>query len=302
MRLPRVQRGEEGAEDGDEGMLLLLGSQGLLPLDLLCMKLVLEGVSTPSETRLMVGLSDHGSSLTVESAPIEETTPAQGDSGATATATATATVKKEGETSSSQKPPTPHKKAPPKPRIKKEDENEFDSPDELEGQIEERIDLAELNFPGGPISSSRKNDRINRGWKKIELWIEQEDAEEIVIDDPTPPSESRPRQVTVKVEDDPSAGIVLPVPEPMVIEAEEMTEVVQRRPPATRRKKSSFKGKSREEKEEMAREELDLEVIKEQFLAEDGSDVKEPLEIYTLTLYRESRNYFCCNYQHHCHP
>jgi hypothetical protein len=34
-----------------------------------------------------------------------------------------------------------------------------------------------------------------------------------------------------------------------------------------------MKGKSREEKEEMAREELDLEVLKEQFLSEDGSEV-----------------------------
>src|SRR5579859_2357170 len=139
------------------------------------------------ERLMTLGLSEHGSSLTVERAPVEGVTAAQTDP-AQATTTTTPTVKKEGDSSSSsQKPATPRKKPPPKPRIKREDEDEFDSPDELDGEFEERIDLAELNFPGGPISSSRKNDRTVRGWKKIELWIEQEDAEEIVIDDTTPP-------------------------------------------------------------------------------------------------------------------
>lgn len=274
MCLVRLRPGED-VEGDEEEEKLLLGFPGLLQLDLLCMKVVLDGVWNHGRQNLTVGLSDHGSSLTVERVPIEGTTPVQTDLAAAATLTAP-TVKREGEPSS-QKPPTPRKKAPPKPRIKKEDEDEFDSPDELDGEVEERIDLAELNFPGGPISSSRKNDRTVRGWKKIELWIEQEDAEEIIIDD-TPPPPPQPGQVTVKLEDDPSAGVVVHIPESMVIDEEpENTDVVQTRPARRRRHKKSLKGKSREEKEEMAREELDLEVLKEQLLTEDGSEVRVSL-------------------------
>jgi hypothetical protein len=40
-----------------------------------------------------------------------------------------------------------------------------------------------------------------------------------------------------------------------------------------RRRRLQLRGKSREEKEEVAREEVDMEVLREQFLAEDGSDV-----------------------------
>jgi hypothetical protein len=225
-------------------------------------------------------MRDHGSSLTVQKAPVDGgLTPGQTDPAAAAAAAATPAVKQEGE--SSQKPSTPQKKKPPtKTKVKREDnDDEFDSPDGLDGEGEERIDLAELNFPGGPVSSSRKNDRTVRGWKKIELWIEQEDAEQIILDDeppPPPPPPPAPEKVTIKVEDDESMDIVLPVSEPIVLDDEDVerkVEVVPKNRVRRRPQRKSMKGKSREEKEEMAREELDLEVLKEQFLSEDGSEV-----------------------------
>ena len=194
-----------------------------------------------------------------------------------ATSTTAPTANKEGESS---KPATPGKKsATTKTKVKREEDDEFDLPDDLDVE-DERIDLAELNFPGGPVSSSRKNDRSVRGWKKIELWIEQEDAEEIVLDDepapPPMPPPPAPKEVTVKVEEDEIRGVIMPIPEPMpldeVVERKEEVPVVKPRV-RRRRQKKSLKGKSREEKEELAREEVDQEVLKEQFLAEDGSDV-----------------------------
>lgn len=206
----------------------------------------------------------HGSSLTVEKAPVEGGTPSlSGPSTSTSD-----TVKREGETS--KKPATPRDPTVAKTKVKREEDDGFDSPNEEEA--DERIDLSELNFPGGPVSSRRRNDRIARGWKKIELWIEQEDAEVIVLDDePTlPPG---PKQVAVKVEDDNPTEMILPAPEPMELDEDLglKSEVTAER--RARRRRKSLKGKSREEKEEMAREELDLEVIKDHFSGEDGSEV-----------------------------
>jgi len=161
-------------------------------------------------------------------------------------------------------------------KIKKEEDNGYEEIDESDQMaIAERVDLAELNFPGGPVSSRRKNDRVGRGWKKIELWIEQEDVEEIVLDD-TPEREVRgPRQVTVKVEDETMEEISLPAPEPMVIESDEDQEEKMRLDETSRarRRRNALKGKSREEMEEMGREEVDLDVLKQQFLTVDGSEV-----------------------------
>lgn len=147
--------------------------------------------------------------------------------------------------------------------------------------MDERVDLAELTFPGGPVSSRRKNDRVGRGWKKIELWIEQEDPEEIILDDDDEdnnsvvPESGGSKQVTVKVEDDVMGEVELPAAEPMFIESDEDHEELMRfaEKSRARRRRKAFKGKSREEKEEMAREEVDLEVLKDQFLNGDASEV-----------------------------
>jgi RNA polymerase III RPC4 len=206
----------------------------------------------------------HGSSLTVEKAPVEGSTPSLSDP----SASTKTTVKTEGESS---KPATPQKTAVVKTKVKREEDDGIDSPDEQEA--DERIDLSELNFPGGPVSSSRRNDRIARGWKKVELWIEQGDAEEIDLDrEPSPPP--APKRVTIKVEDDHSTGILVPAPEPMELD-EDLGRTAEVAPKIrARRRRKSLKGKSREEKEEMAREELDLEVIKEHFSSEDGFEVR----------------------------
>ena len=57
---------------------------------------------------------------------------------------------------------TPRKKATTtKSKVKKEEDDGLASPDEFnEMAVDDRIDLAELNFPGGPVSSHRKNDRL----------------------------------------------------------------------------------------------------------------------------------------------
>ena len=214
---------------------------------------------------IIADMRGHGSSLTVEKAPVEGGIPSLSEP----SASTSDTVKTEGETP--KKPATPRKPTVAKTKVKREEDDGFDSPNEQEA--DERIDLSELNFPGGPVSSSRKNDRATRGWKKIELWIEQEDAEVIVLDDEPPPPPV-PKQVTVKVEDDNPTGMLVPAPEPMEIDEDlggKLEVTAERR---ARRRKKSLKGKSREEKEEMAREELDLEVIKEQFSGHDGSEVR----------------------------
>ena len=153
----------------------------------------------------------------------------------------------------------------------------------------DRVDLSELNLPGGPISSSRKPEkRIGRGWKKTELWIEQDDQEEIVIDDE---DEQLPTSapVSVKVEDgrmEDVVGETTGSAHPMFVdlnENEELARMAERRRRKLRRK--AMKGKSRAEKEEMAREEVDFEAMRFTFLNPDATQVKRPstLEIRQLT-------------------
>jgi hypothetical protein len=207
------------------------------------------------------------SSVTVEDSPVENVGPVEPNPNAPSPIPI---VKKESFT---RKKPT---SSPRKGKVKKEEDNGYEEIDENnQVAIDDRVDLAELHFPGGPVSSHRKNDRINRGWKKIELWIEQEDVEEIVLDDTPEPEISGPKQVTVKVEDESMMEINLPEPEPMVIESdgdqEERVRLAERS--RTWRLRKALKGKSQEEKEEMAREEVDLDVLRDQFLANDGSEV-----------------------------
>jgi len=144
-------------------------------------------------------------------------------------------------------------------------------------EIDSRVNLAELNFPGGPVSSRRKNEHAGRGWKKIELWIEQEEAEGGMEDDV--PRLGMPRQVTVKVEDEAIGGIVIPepMPERMVID-DEMEEGVEEKLRQTekrraKRRRGQLRGKTREEKEELARDEVDSKVLKDAFLNPDPSAV-----------------------------
>jgi hypothetical protein len=61
----------------------------------------------------------------------------------------------------------------------------------------------------------------------------------------------------------------------MSIESDEDVEEKMRIAAKSRRtrKQRALKGKTQEEKEEMAREEVDLEVMRENFLSTDGSEV-----------------------------
>jgi hypothetical protein len=219
------------------------------------------------------------SSITIEDAPIEVPGSVElSASSAAEVATEGLAVKKEGE-SSKIKPTTSRTNT----KIKKEDENAYESFDEADQiAMEQRIDLAELNFPGGPVSSRRKNDRVGRGWKKIELWIEQEDPEEIVLDDDDGTTSTTnnvstkraPKQVTVKIEDDVMEDVQTSVPETMVIDDDDHKELLRLAERSRKqRRRKAMKGKSREEKEEIAREEVDLEVLKNQFLNTDASEV-----------------------------
>lgn len=188
-------------------------------------------------------------SVTVESAPVEIIGAESDSKVGTTLSTPQTSVK----TEDASKPQTPKKPAQTstRTRIKMEDDG-YDLPDEREEEMpmDTRVDLAELNFPGGPVSSRRKNERGVRGWKKIELWIEQEEAEEIVVSDEERPPAAAP-QVRVKVEDEPMGGIVVPEPEMMVIDDEEDHTV--KKPEVAmksraRRQKKILRGKTREEK------------------------------------------------------
>jgi hypothetical protein len=166
-------------------------------------------------------------------------------------------------------------------KIKREDEDEYDEPegqDEVMG--EGRVDLAELNFPGGPVSSRRRNERGRRGLQKIETWLEQGEAEQRGLHD-----QGSLGPIRVKVEDEPMSGIVVPESEMMVVDEEEEeqkqpdSEAKERR---IRRGKRLLKGKSREEKEEMAREEIDTEILQNLFLGSNAAEVyvrQSPLTI-----------------------
>jgi len=150
----------------------------------------------------------------------------------------------------------------------------------------ERVDLASMNLPGGPISSRRKPDRVGRGWKKIELWIEQEEAEEIVIDGDEPTT-STPKQedktVRVKVEDEVEPMQWIQDLEPMLIEedaedVEERLRNAERR--RRRRRKEKFESMTEEEKLEMVGEELDQEVLKRTF---GGNEAMEDEAVVRVT-------------------
>jgi hypothetical protein len=161
-------------------------------------------------------------------------------------------------------------------KIKKEDDEEMR--EELDQMaVDERLDLAELNVPGGPISSRRKTSRV-RGWKKIELWIEEEDRQEIVLDEdgiPNPEGSGR-EQVSVKIEDDAMGEVMFSVPQPIMLESsdESRAEKMRRAQKSRARKlKTLLKGKTREDKEELAREEVDLEVLRDQLLNQHEPEV-----------------------------
>jgi hypothetical protein len=205
--------------------------------------------------------------VTVELAPVDRAPATQ--------ATQPPDVKTDGEP----KPSTPSKKVgttTSKIRIKNEMNDGMDEFDDDQEVQDERIDLAELSVAGGPISSRRKDDRIGRGWRKMELWIEEDEVEEIIIDDDGPTlSQPDPRSTRIKIEDEPMEDIIMPIAEDWVREdpedlAEKMRLATQSR---TNRRRREVKGKPREEKEEVAREELDLELLRDQFAGEDGTEV-----------------------------
>jgi hypothetical protein len=155
----------------------------------------------------------------------------------------------------------------------------------------DRVDLSQLNLPGGPISSNRRpENRPGRGWRKVELWIEHDEPQEIVIDDDEL-EESASRTMAparVKIEDE---RMDIVGEEEMGAESrmdldkteiEELARVAQRRRLQLRKK--AMKGKSREEKEEMAREHVDFEALTSTFLDPDPSQVTAPAHTRTHLL------------------
>ena len=172
------------------------------------------------------------------------------------------------------KPATPKK-----PKVKKEVDDTQELPEDYVDELglDPRIDLADFDLPGGPVSSQRKDERMGR-WKKVELWIEQEEAEEVLPDDD---EEATSQQlVRVKVEEsvedvNPPPVETIMAPQVMAIESDEDLEEKMRHAAKSRRRRRrrELKGKTQEEKEEMAREEVDLEILRKVFLASDGSDV-----------------------------
>jgi len=67
----------------------------------------------------------------------------------------------------------------------------------------------------------------------------------------------------------------IPAPQVMSVESDEDVEEKMRIAAKSRRrrKQRALKGRTQEEKEEMAREEVDLEVMRKNFLTTDGSEV-----------------------------
>jgi len=181
-------------------------------------------------------------------------------------------------------------------RVKREDDDEAPLADLEEVTLEERIDLADLNTPGDPVSSRRKVDRVTRQWKKIELWVEQDDVEQIVIDDEH--SETSVQHITVKqeVELQPSAGFQNP--DLVLMDIDEGVEAGPSWRPLEsvprRRRRRDLQGKTQEEKEEVAREEVDLEILREQFLDPHVSEVSFFLQSLYL-LFREMNDYSSFN-------
>lgn len=181
------------------------------------------------------------------------------------------------------------------PRIKREEDVYGDGYDlgEVADNLD-RVDLSQLNLPGGPISSSRAPEKRARGWKKIEMWIEQEDPEEIVIDEVgevAEPTTSR-APVRVKFEDEQMEDVVVPdeiaPTTTMDVDSthnEQFLQMAEKR----RRKlwRKQMKGKSREEKEEIASEEVDFELLQKTFLEDDASQVVSHVRLTCLIVYRE---------------
>ena len=157
-------------------------------------------------------------------------------------------------------------------RVKREDDDEAPVLGDLEEvTLGERIDLADLNTPGDPVSSQRKVDRVSRQWKKIELWVEQDDVEEIVIDD----EHSDTTRVSVKEEQKQQPALDLQNLDVVMMDIDEGVESGASAAQVPRRRRQrDLLGKTQEEKEELAREEVDLEILREQFSdAHDGSGV-----------------------------
>ena len=181
-------------------------------------------------------------------------------------------------------------------RVKREDDDEAPLADLEEVTLEERIDLADLNTPGDPVSSRRKVDRVTRQWKKIELWVDQDDVEQIVIDDEH--SETSVQHITVKqeVELQPSAGFQNP--DLVLMDIDEGVEAGPSWRPLEsvprQRRRRDLQGKTQEEKEEVAREEVDLEILREQFLDPHVSEVSFFLQSLYL-LFREMNDYSSFN-------
>jgi hypothetical protein len=134
------------------------------------------------------------------------------------------------------------------------------------------------------------------------MWIEQDDPEEIVIDedDVEEPTTIR-APVRVKFEDEQMEDVVVPdeiTPAARMdidlMENEEFLKMAEKRRRKLRRK--AMKGKSREEKEEIAREEVDFEVMQKTFLEADASQVLSHILLRFLMMYREKIVCSWCNY------
>lgn len=164
------------------------------------------------------------------------------------------------------------------PRIKRE-EGAYGDAYEMGDMNDDmdRVDLSQLNLPGGPISSSRTPDKRARGWKKIELWIEQDDPEEIMLDEEDEQSpEARPAGVNVKVEDERMKDVEteeMIVEVPLVVDSIDDDSIARMEKRRRKLRRKAMKGKSREEKEEMAREEVDFEAMRSTFLDPDATQV-----------------------------
>jgi hypothetical protein len=132
------------------------------------------------------------------------------------------------------------------------------------------------------------------------MWIEQEDPEEIVIDEDEVEEPTTIRTpVRVKFEDEQMEDVVvldeMTPAATMDIDStqnEEFLKMAEKRRRKLRRKQ--MKGKSREEKEEIAREEVDFEVLQKTFVEDDASQVWSNLPL-RLTVYRKKIVCSWCN-------
>lgn len=187
-------------------------------------------------------------------------------------------VTKEGETPG--KPVASSRKTAKKSKVKTEDDDVRPLPESL-GEMDlddNRVNLAEMDLPGGPVSSHRKHDRNIRGWKKIELWMEDEARDEFTTetDDIVPASQNTHQQdVIVKTEDEVTQDTIALTPNKMLIDSDgdspmRATIAAQRRQKRRRRK---ILGKTEEQQEELALEEADRRLLQTTFLDEDEFEV-----------------------------